>query len=103
MSTTITANEVKEIVTKVTKAYDPSNTTAGGHAKFAKFSKNDVEMAWKENKELHVEIGGAKIPVSEIVEEELETLVANLKVVRAIAKGFPPIVPKKKASKSMKF
>lgn len=103
MTETITTKEVKEIVTKVTEAYDPSNTTAGGHAKFAKFSKDSVNMAWKDSKELHVEVGGAKIPVSELDEEELTNIVSNLKTIRAIAKGFPPIVAKKKKVNTLSF
>lgn len=103
MTETITAKEVKDIVTKVTNAYDPSNVTAGGHAKFSKFSKNDVELAWKDTKELHVELGGAKIPVSQLDEGELTNLITNMKVIQALANGFPPIQAKKKVSKSLKF
>jgi hypothetical protein len=92
------------MVTKVTNAFDPNNTTAGGHTKFSKFNKNGVDMAWKDTKELQVEIGGAKIPVSLLDEEVLTNLVTNLKVVRAIAKEFPqPLMKTKKKTKSMNF
>lgn len=103
MTDNITNAAIKDIVKTVISDFDPNNTTAGGHSKFAKFSKNGVEMRWKENKELHVEVAGVKLPVSKIDTEELQALIDNMPIVSKIASGFPQIVVKKKTSRSRSF
>ena len=103
MTDNITNAQIKKIVGEVQDGFDPSNTTRQGHTKFFKFQKGGVDFAWKEGKELQVEIAGVKLPVSKIDIESVQNLLDNMTNVTKLAGGFPQLVPKKKTSKSVSF
>jgi len=96
----VTATEIKKIVTQVQSNFDPNNTTRLGHVKFSKFIKNGVPFAWKEGKELTVEMAGAKMPVSKIDKAELQRVLENLDFISKLSTAFPKLEVKSKVDKN---